>query len=92
MRALANSCAGTKYGFHEDGFSSGLRAAEALPGVTCPFEILPAERDQVSGFSILGLVIQVLEMLRRLLVLLGVGLLWERLYSYLDPRGRSKIE
>ncbi|KDN51352.1 FAD/NAD(P)-binding domain-containing protein [Tilletiaria anomala UBC 951] len=32
-----------KYGFHEDGFSSGMRAAIAL-GAKAPFEPIPAER------------------------------------------------
>lgn len=34
----------TRYGFHEDGFSSGIRAAMAL-GAELPFTILPAERS-----------------------------------------------
>ena len=33
----------TKYGFHEDGFASGLRAAAALPGVVPPFTIVDAD-------------------------------------------------
>jgi predicted NAD/FAD-binding protein len=33
----------TRYGFHEDGFASGLRAAVALPGVDPPFFIRKAE-------------------------------------------------
>jgi len=32
------------YGFHEDGFTAGLKAAVALGGVKLPFEILPADR------------------------------------------------
>lgn len=34
----------TNYGFHEDGFSSGVRAAVAL-GAKVPFEVRPAERS-----------------------------------------------
>ena len=33
------------YGFHEDGFSSGLRAADAIDGVYLPFDIKHAERE-----------------------------------------------
>lgn len=32
------------YGFHEDGFTSGLRAAVMLGGVKLPFVIRPADR------------------------------------------------
>ncbi|SNX87666.1 uncharacterized protein MEPE_06376 [Melanopsichium pennsylvanicum] len=35
----------THYGFHEDGFSSGLRAVEAIQGVFLPFDIKHAERE-----------------------------------------------
>ncbi|KIS66685.1 uncharacterized protein UMAG_04749 [Mycosarcoma maydis] len=35
----------TNYGFHEDGFSSGLRAADAIDAVYLPFDIKHAERD-----------------------------------------------
>ncbi|EST08618.1 hypothetical protein PSEUBRA_001692 [Kalmanozyma brasiliensis GHG001] len=34
----------TNYGFHEDGFASGLRAAEAIDGVYLPSEVKDAER------------------------------------------------
>lgn len=44
-RGLSFAGAWTKYGFHEDGFTSGLRAALALPDVSCPFKVSPAERD-----------------------------------------------
>lgn len=37
----------TRYGFHEDGFTAGLRAAAALPGVAPPFAI--ADADVVRG-------------------------------------------
>jgi len=35
-----------RYGFHEDGFASGLRAAAALPGVTPPFKIVDADVER----------------------------------------------
>lgn len=34
----------TNYGFHEDGFSSGLRAANDIPDTWLPFDIRDAER------------------------------------------------
>jgi hypothetical protein len=42
-----------KYGFHEDGFTAGLRAVldySRLPGVECPFDVtekLPAPMETV---------------------------------------------
>jgi predicted NAD/FAD-binding protein len=36
----------THYGFHEDGFASGLRAAAALPGVEPPFVITNADFER----------------------------------------------
>jgi predicted NAD/FAD-binding protein len=43
-RAFAG--AWTRYGFHEDGFASGLRAAAALPGVAPPFAIADADVER----------------------------------------------
>ena len=43
-RAFAG--AWVRYGFHEDGFASGLRAAAALPGVTLPFAIVDADVER----------------------------------------------
>ncbi|KAI8848579.1 hypothetical protein BC829DRAFT_393886 [Chytridium lagenaria] len=31
----------TNYGFHEDGLTSGLQAAESIGAITCPFPIMP---------------------------------------------------
>ncbi|CAG8520786.1 7128_t:CDS:2 [Acaulospora morrowiae] len=41
---LATTFAGawTKYGFHEDGFTSGLKVATEFLGAECPFEIIDA--------------------------------------------------
>ena len=46
-RGISYAGAWTKYGFHEDGFTSGLRAAAALfgPSAKLPFEIVPADRQ-----------------------------------------------
>ena len=40
-RAFAG--AWSRYGFHEDGFAAGLRAAAMLPGVSPPFAIVDAD-------------------------------------------------
>lgn len=44
-RGASFAGAWTNYGFHEDGFTSGLRAAEAIDGVYLPFDVKDAERE-----------------------------------------------
>jgi len=39
------------YGFHEDGFTSGLRAAAALPSVSPPFVITNADFERGKPFT-----------------------------------------
>lgn len=43
-RSISYAGAWMGYGFHEDGFTMGLKAAVSLGGVKLPFEILPANR------------------------------------------------
>ncbi|KAF4577280.1 hypothetical protein EYR36_005267 [Pleurotus pulmonarius] len=43
-RGISYAGAWLGYGFHEDGFTSGLRAAVAFDGVKIPFEILEPDR------------------------------------------------
>jgi predicted NAD/FAD-binding protein len=43
-RAFAGAWA--RYGFHEDGFAAGLRAAAVLPGVKLPFAIADADVER----------------------------------------------
>jgi predicted NAD/FAD-binding protein len=60
-----------RYGFHEDGFAAGLRAAAALPGVALPFAI--GDADVECGeprAGMIAFVFDVLEALRALVVLL----------------------
>jgi predicted NAD/FAD-binding protein len=68
-RAFAGAWA--RYGFHEDGFAAGLRAAAALPGIALPFAIADAdvERGEPRAGTI-AFVFDVLEALRALVVLL----------------------
>jgi hypothetical protein len=42
----------TRYGFHEDGFASGLCAAAVLPGITPPFLIKDADMERELPFII----------------------------------------
>ena len=54
----------THYGFHEDGFASGLRAAAALPGVSPPFTITNADFERGKPFTTVAWLFDVLEVVR----------------------------
>lgn len=45
-RGISYAGAWTKYGFHEDGFTSGLKAAQDALGVKLPFEIVDSSRSR----------------------------------------------
>jgi predicted NAD/FAD-binding protein len=68
-RAFAGAWA--RYGFHEDGFTTGLRAAAALPDVSLPFVIADAdvERGEPQA-AVMARVFEVLEAGRALAALL----------------------
>lgn len=68
-RAFAG--AWTRYGFHEDGFASGLRAAAVLPGVAQPFSIKGADMErEVPFFVAMALFVYRLMCLRSCVLLL----------------------
>ena len=59
----------TNYGFHEDGFASGLRAAVAM-GAALPFEVQSAERSLPPSSTLSQYTLSALEAIRRQLALL----------------------
>jgi predicted NAD/FAD-binding protein len=75
-RAFAG--AWTNYGFHEHGFTAGLRAAAALPGVKLPFRIADADADcGVPHAGVVARVFDVLDVLRAYVVfIIGAVLLF----------------
>lgn len=89
-RAFAG--AWTRYGFHEDGFASGLRAAAALPGVTPPFAIADAdvERGEPS-VGALARLFDALEIIRAFAALL-VGKVLLALVRVIGPTEQKKVD
>ena len=68
-RAFAGAWTG--YGFHEHGFTAGLRAAAALPGVTLPFRIANADVEcGVPRVGVVAYVFDVLDALRPYVVVI----------------------
>lgn len=64
----------TKYGFHEDGFASGLRAAATLPGVVPPFPIVDADLTRREPrASLIAYVFDVLDVIRAYFVIIVAG-------------------
>lgn len=74
-RAFAGAWTG--HGFHEPAFSSGLRAAAALPGVTPPFRIANVDEEwDVPRAGVVAYVFDVLDVLRSYVVLIIGGILF----------------
>lgn len=74
-RAFAGAWAG--HGFHEHGFTAGLRAAAALPGVALPFRIVDADVEYgVPRTGVVAYVFDVLDAVRSYVVLVIKGILF----------------
>jgi len=93
-RAFAG--AWTHYGFHEDGFASGLCAAAALPGVAPPFTIANADLERGKTFSTVmpvAWLFEVLEVVRAFTALL-VGRVLSVVFGAIVPAQveRKKVD
>ena len=82
-RGISYAGAWTKYGFHEDGFSSGVKVAKEHLGAKLPFEFVDSTfsrgRRPVLGWK--DYVVRVLIRLVQVLVLLigiGVDMIWSK--------------
>lgn len=62
------------YGFHEDGFTTGIKAAVALGDVKLPFDIRPPDRRVTALWT--ADVFDVLERVRRMVSSFLVALLF----------------
>jgi predicted NAD/FAD-binding protein len=84
----------THYGFHEDGFASGLRAAAALPGVAPPFMITNADFERGKPFTTVmpvAWLFDVLEVVRAFTALLVVRVLLV-VFRAIGPVERKKVD
>lgn len=70
-RGISYCGAWTKYGFHEDGFSSGLQVAQEHLGAKLPFELKdsPFSRDETPVLRIRDLLLRVLIMVLQMVIL-----------------------
>lgn len=79
-RHISYAGAWTKYGFHEDGFTSGMRLVTSAPfNVKPPFPLRPATRStNQSGIVVMSsrFIVSLLENIRRRLVPLWNGVVW----------------
>lgn len=80
----------TKYGFHEDGFTSGMHAAAALPGVEPPFMITNADFPVFTTVMPVAWLFDVLEAVRAFPALI-VGRVLLILFRPLGPAERKKV-
>jgi predicted NAD/FAD-binding protein len=84
----------TRYGFHEDGFASGLRAAAALPGVEPPFRVKDADIERgepVTTVMPVARLFDVLEVVRACTALL-VGRVLLVVFWAMGPVERKKVD
>jgi predicted NAD/FAD-binding protein len=84
----------TRYGFHEDGFASGLRAAAALPGIEPPFRITDADIERGEPFITVmpvARLFDVLEVVRAFTALL-VGRVLLVVFGAIGPVERKKVD
>jgi predicted NAD/FAD-binding protein len=83
----------TRYGFHEDGFASGLRAAAALPGVEPPFRVTDADIERGEPFTVMPVarLFDVLEVVRAFTALL-VGRVLLVVFGAIGPVERKKVD
>jgi hypothetical protein len=64
QRRVTFAGAWTNYGFHEDGFTSGLKVAVDILGASCPFPIRPAARA-IERASVARVIMSQVEAARR---------------------------
>ena len=84
----------THYGFHEDGFASGLRTAAALPGVAPPFTITYADLERWKPFTTVmpvAWLFDILEVVRSFTALL-IGRVLLVVFGAIGPVERKKVD